>query len=139
MAHRGPCRLHAFRHGPPLREDVGQATTLGKLDAKGTVATERARCRQEEVAHTGEARERHWLGAHGGAQAGNLGEPPRDQCRLGIEAKSQSNENPGGQRNDVLEGPAKLDADERAEYVEKLNKFCLGLSVKVDSLNMLRS
>ena len=68
--------------------------------------------RDDQVAHAGEARERLGRAAAGLAEPGHLGQPARDQRRLGVVAEAEAVDAAGGERDHVLRRGAELDADE---------------------------
>ena len=66
----------------------------------------------DQIAHPGEPAEGRIVGAVGAPEPGHLGEPPRDQARLGVVTETKAVGHPGGDRDDVLGRRAELDADQ---------------------------
>ena len=90
---------------------VGRPAAGDQL-AGAAVAAARMPAGDDQVAHAGEAGERVRLGAARLPEARHLGEPTRDQRRLGVVAEAEAVDAAGRERDHVLRGGAELDADE---------------------------
>ena len=85
---------------------------LPELLADVTVAAVRADARGDQVAHAGEAGERHRLASHRHTEAGDLGEAAGHDGGPRVVADAEALGDAGGDGDDVLQGAGQLAADD---------------------------
>ena len=94
---------------PP--EDVREFSAFADLFAYGAVAAFGADAGGDQIAHTGQAAEGGFHGAHGDAQAGDFDEAARDEGGFGVVPRGQAIEDSGGDGDDIFGGAGQFGAD----------------------------
>ena len=89
----------------PLIEaaNVSKRFAASESDADAPVSRQRARAREHQIAHSGEAGEGLQPSAQRHAELRDLVQPARHKRSVGIEAKSEALEDAGGDGDDVLQ------------------------------------
>ena len=105
-------RFHAFGHHLHAGHDFGNRPAVRQLDADVPVAAERAGARQHEIAEPAQSGERLAAPADGARQARDLGEAARNQRGERVLSETEPLDHAGGNRDDVLQRAADLDADD---------------------------
>ena len=110
--HDGRRGADAFGHHRHLGQHVLEPAAEAELLADVAVAAPRAHARHDQVAETGEARERRRLAAHGHAEARELGQAARDDRGPAVVAHVDALGHARGDGNHVLERAAELAPDD---------------------------
>ena len=111
-----------------LGENVGERRPARQLDADVTIAAEGARARQHEIAEAAQPGERLAPAAGRARQPRDLRQAARDERRQRVVAQAEPFDDAGGDRDDVLQRAADLDADDVVAAVEpeiRAAKFAL--------------
>ena len=95
-----------------------QRPAPGQLDAEPVVARQRRAAGRDDVADPGQTGERQRVRPGGDPEPGHLGQAAGHQAGLAVVAEAELLGGAGGDREDVLERAAQLDADEVAVDVE---------------------
>ena len=103
-------RLDPFGHHLHAREDFREGATFSQLEANLTVPAEPAGARQDEVAQPAQSGERVPSTTHGARQPRDLGEPARGHGCQRVVPQIERLHDTDGNRDDVLERAANLDA-----------------------------
>jgi len=112
---QGECRVgrpHALGNHLHAGQYFPERTTARELDAHVSIPAQRAGARQHEVAEPGQAAERRRLRAERHPETDDFREPARDERRAGVLPEAEPVAEARGQRHDVLERAAKLDAQD---------------------------
>jgi hypothetical protein len=107
---RGTRRLHALGDHRHLGQHVIERAALAEFHADVAVPAERARAREDQVAHAGQAGQCQRVGAELHTEPRNLGQPARDERRARIVAEAEAHGHARRDGNHVLERTAQLDA-----------------------------
>ena len=111
QAKRGGGGANALGHLPlQIFEDGRERMSTAQLHANAAVAGERSGAGKHQVAQTGETGQCFPVTATGHGQAGDLGDAPGDEGGGAVMSQPEAGDDPGGDGDDVLEGPPKLDA-----------------------------
>src|SRR5438093_393737 len=95
------------------------STSTGReRQADVPMAAEVAGAREHQIAETAQAGERFASAASRARQARQLGEAARDERRQRVVSESQTFDDAGGDRDDVLERAANLHADHILDTIE---------------------
>ena len=94
------------------RLDLGPGPALRQLLAEAVVARQVRAAGGDQVAHPGQAGEGQRVGAGGDPEPGHLGQAAGQQAGLAVVAEAEAVGGAGGDRDDVLERPAQLDAED---------------------------
>ena len=105
-----PAGLHALARLLHRRGRLVRGHAAAQVDAEGAVARQRRGAGGDQVADTGQAGERRGVRAERDPQPGHLGQAAGDERGLGVLAEPEPDRDAVGERDDVLDRAAQLDA-----------------------------
>jgi hypothetical protein len=114
----GGCCGHALGNLRGRRQDRLQRLAAAEAHAHGAVARQVDKAGEHDVAHAGQAGQRHRLGAHALRKPPDLATPLRDQRSHGVVAQLQPLHDASCDGKHVLERAGHLDADDVSAGVD---------------------